>query len=185
MIAQQAQRQAFFGHITSFFDYYLGNIAVHQRIGGINDNRKIGLLNGLLEVALEDELNDLWSSLGADTKKMIVQESAQAVLDNIQKATGVAGVSNIIATPVATPAVYNAAIPIIAGEIDNDRMVILVFKNINNPQQSHACIACTTHRTDGNNALEAIRVFKPWGSFIVMSAAKPGSLFNIGNVPGP
>lgn len=67
--APQAQRQAFLGHITNFFDYYLGNIAVHQRIGGINDNRKINLLNGLLGVALGNELDDLWGNLDANTKK--------------------------------------------------------------------------------------------------------------------
>ena len=153
--AQQVHRQAFLGHITNFFDYYLGNIAVHQRIGGINDNRKINLLNGLLGVALGNELNDLWGNLDANTRKMIVQESAQVVLNHIQQSTGVTGISNIIANPAADPvanpaaynAAYNAAIPIIAGEIDNDRMVILVFKNIRNPQQAHACVACATLRT--------------------------------------
>ena len=178
--AQQVHRQAFLGHITNFFDYYLGNRSVHQRIGGINDSRKINLLNGLLGVALGDEMDDLWGNLDINTRKMIVQESAQAVLNHIQQSTGVTGVSNIIANPAA----YNAAIPIIAGEIDNDRMVILVFKNIRNPQQSHACVACATLRTHGNNALEAIGVFNPWGNFIVMNAANPGPFFNIRNVPG-
>ena len=182
--AQQVHRQAFLGHITNFFDYYLGNKAVHGRIETTDNSRKINLLNGLLGVALGEEMDDLWGNLNANTRKMIVQESAQAVLNHIQQSTGVTGVSNIIADPVANPAAYNAAIPIIAGEIDNDRMVILVFKNIRNPQQSHACVAYATLRTDGNNALEAIGVFNPWGSFIVMNAANPGPFFNIRNVPG-
>ena len=101
--AIDAHRDAFFWYVTNFFDYYLGNRTVRGKVANIDNMKKIGLLNGLLGVAVEDELNDLWSSLDADTRKMIVQESAQAGLNSLQKDTGIVGtIHDINVTSSAT-----------------------------------------------------------------------------------
>ena len=175
-------RQAFLGHITRFFDYYLGNRAVNNRIVNMNDIRKTGLLNGLLGVALADELDDLWGNLDANTKKMIVQDSAQAVLDCVQQGTHIVG--NI--HDITNMAEYNIALNDIVDEIEtHDRMVVVVFQNTNDSQDSHACIAYATQR--GNpplSTLQRIAIFNPWGNLINMTQLDHGPLFNITNIPG-
>ena len=85
-------RNNFLEQTLRFSDYYLGNRAIHERIAHADTPKRVGILNGLLGIALEDELNDLWGNLNANTKKMIVQDSAQAVLTRIQQDTGVIGI---------------------------------------------------------------------------------------------
>lgn len=180
--APQMYRQTFLGHITNFFDYYLGNKAVHGRIETTDNSRKINLLNGLLGVALGDEMDDLWGNLDINTRKMIVQDSPQAVLHCIQQDIGITG--NI--HDITNQAQYNAALNDIVNEIEtNNRMVILVFQNMDNRQESHACIAYSTQR-DGTpqNNLQRINVFNPWGNLINMTQANQGPLFDITNNPG-
>ena len=179
--APAEQYQAFVGHITNFFDYYLGNRTVHGRIAVVDNSRKFNLLNGLLGVALEDEMDDLWQHLDANTRKMIVQDSAQAVLNRIQQDTGIIGnIHNI-----TSQAEYEAALNNIVTEIEtNNRMVILVFQNMNNRQESHACVAYATKRDDTplHNGQE-INVFNPWGNLINMTQTDHGPLFNITPTP--
>ena len=166
-------------------------MCIYLAKSNIDNMKKIGLLNGLLEVALEDELNDLWSSLDADTKKMIVQESAQAVLDNIQKATGVEGtIHNINVTSSATDlGEYNTALQSIVNEIEtNKRMVVLLFENTNDPQKSHACIAYATKRNDTQPQMGLeMKVYNPWSNVINVNYANQGPLFDIAadNTLGP
>lgn len=156
-------------------------------MANIDNMKKIGLLNGLLEVALEDELNDLWSSLDVDTRKMIVQDSAQAVLDSIKKDTGIEGTIHYMTDPKNNLSEYNTALHTIANEIEtNNRMVVLLFENTNDPQKSHACVAYATQRDDTprSNLLE-IKAFNPWGNPIEINAnTNPGPYFNITTEPG-
>ena len=177
-----AYRDAFLGHVTNFFDYYLGNRTVHGKVGNIDNMKKINLLNGLLGVALGDEMDDLWGNLDINTRKMIVQDSPQAVLHCIQQDIGITG--NI--HDITNQAQYNAALNDIVNEIEtNNRMVILVFQNMDNRQESHACIAYSTQR-DGTpqNNLQRINVFNPWENLINMTQANQGPLFDITNNPG-
>ena len=175
--------QAFVEHITNFFDYYLGNRTVHGRIAVVDNSRKFNLLNGSLGVALEDEMDDLWQHLNANTRKMIVQDSAQAVLNRIQQDTGIIGnVHNITSQAEYLVAALNN----IVAEIEtNNRMVILVFQNMNNRQEAHACVAYATKRDDTQqHKLQRIYVFNPWGNLINMTQANQGPLFDITNKPG-
>ena len=113
---------------------------------------------------------------------MIVQDSPQAVLHCIQQDIGITG--NI--HDITNQAQYNAALNDIVNEIEtNNRMVILVFQNMDNRQESHACIAYSTQR-DGTpqNNLQRINVFNPWGNLINMTQANQGPLFDITNNPG-
>lgn len=187
--AIDAHRDAFLWYVTNFFDYYLGNRTVHGKVGNIDNMKKIGLLNGLLEVALEDELNDLWSSLDADTRKMIVQETAQAGLNSLQKDTGIVGtIHDINVTSNATDlGEYNTALRAIIDEIEtNNRMVVLLFENTNDPQKSHACVAYATKRDDMQpQNLQEMKVYNPWGNPIEINAnTNPGPYFNITTEPG-
>lgn len=185
--AIDAHRDAFLRYATNFFDYYLGNRTVHGKVGNIDNTRKVGLLNGLLGVALEDELNDLWNSLDSDIKKMIVQDSAQAVLDSIKKDTGIEGTIHYMTDPKNNLSEYNTALHTIANEIEtNKRMVILGFQNTDGSQESHVCAAYATQRDDTpqSNLLE-IKAFNPWGNPIEINAnTNPGPYFNITTEPG-
>ena len=183
-----AYRDAFLGHVTNFFDYCLGNRTVHGKVGNIDNMKKIGLLNGLFEVALEDELNDLWSSLDADTRKMIVQETAQAGLNSLQKDTGIVGtIHDINVTSNATDlGEYNTALRAIIDEIEtNNRMVVLLFENTNDPQKSHACVAYATKRDDMQpQNLQEMKVYNPWGIPITVDYTNQGPLFDITSALG-
>lgn len=177
--ASLIHRQAFLRAAWSFCDYYLGNRDIHQRIGATNDSRKTKMLNGLLGVALEDELNNLWGNLDANTRKMIVQDSPQAVLDRIQQDTGVTGNMHNVTFDQAA---YNAALRDVVNEIENNnRMVILVFSDVNNPQRSHACIAFVTRRDVTDTTLEELGIFNPWGNYISINQNNYASFFDIGD----
>ena len=161
---------------------------MHGKVGNIDNMKKIGLLNGLLEVALEDELNDLWSSLDADTRKMIVQETAQAGLNSLQKDTGIVGtIHDINVTSNATDlGEYNTALRAIIDEIEtNNRMVVLLFENTNDPQKSHACVAYATKRDDMQpQNLQEMKVYNPWGIPITVDYTNQGPLFDITSALG-
>lgn len=174
-------RNDFLVQTLHFSDYYLGNRDVHEKIARADVYKRVNVLNSLLGVASEDELNDLWANLSANTKKMIVQNSPQAVLNRIQQDTNlVAATHNVSITDI--PAYY-ASLNAIVNEIEtNNRMVILVFQNINNPQEAHACTAYATVREDQKLS---IAVYNPWGRIFGISNNDSSQFFDISNANGP
>ena len=174
-------RNDFLVQTLHFSDYYLGNRDVHEKIAQADIYKKVNVLNSLLGIASEDELNDLWANLNVNTKKMIVQNSPQAVLNRIQQDTNlVAAIHNVNITDI--PA-YNAFLNAIVAEIEtNNRMAILVFQNMNNPQVAHACIAYATIQ-DGPQL--SIAVYNPWGRIFGISNNDSVPFFDINNATGP
>lgn len=118
---------------------------------------------------------------GCEYKKMIMQESAQKVLNCVQQDTGIIGTIHNI----TNQAQYNAALQTIVTEVDtNNRMVVLIFQNSNNYQQSHACVAYMTQDNAPHPIQRRIIFFNQWGNPLeIDSNTNPGPYFNISNNP--
>ena len=135
----------------------------------------------MLGIASENELNNLWGNLDANTKKMIVQHSPQAVLNRIQQDTNLAAAIHDV--NIADIPAYHASLNAIVAEIEtNNRMVILGFQNVNNHQVAHACIAYATVRDDSQLN---IAVYNPWGRIFGISNNDLFPFYDINNATNP
>ncbi len=179
--ALEKTRNAFLEQTFHFCDYYLGNRVVHERIRQADVNKRVNVLNGLLGMALNNEMDDLWGHLNANTKKMLVQDSALAVLDQIRQDTNLAGTKRNV--DIIHDAAYNAFLNTIVNEIEtNNRMVLLIFQSISHPQQLHTCIAYVTVRNDPQLS---IAVYNPWGRVFEIRNDNLLRFFDINNEGGP
>jgi hypothetical protein len=155
-----------------------------ERVKATNTSREFNLLNGLLWSTKGTDLQTLvWEKLNDNTRKMIVQDSPQAVLDTVQHMTSTGAADSGLKGTIVNVADYATALNEIANEIREKRMVIVFFRNPADLSESHACVVSGACFDGAGGSLAAVGIYNPWGCAVVTTPTG-GSTFNIDTRPG-